>query len=97
MLKVLTISKLLVSKVSPAEVTSLMTSIIPMYGRVSTRSERLELSSVVENCASLEPELKRAAEICCDLNSYDKRRVEEPDFERMVEILTELIANVLDT
>ena len=85
-LKVLTISKLLVSKVPPAEVTSLMTSIVPMYGRVSTRKERLELSSVIENCAALEPELKRAAEICSDLNSYDKRRVEEPDFERRMKV-----------
>ena len=52
-LKVLTISKLLVTKVGAAEAPALMTDLVPMYGRLSSRNERLELSAVVENCAAL--------------------------------------------
>ena len=52
-LKVLTISKLLVTKVGAAEAPALMTDLAPMYGRLSSRNERLELSAVVENCATL--------------------------------------------
>ena len=70
-LKVLIISKLLVQKVPSAEVRSLVTDLVPLYGRVATRGERLELSLILQNCAELDKEMALVAEICSDLNSYD--------------------------
>jgi hypothetical protein len=41
---------------------------------------------ILENAAALEPALGLVAAICSELNSFDKRRVEEPDFERRMAI-----------
>ena len=81
-LKVLTISKLLVDKIPREEMRSLVSNLVPFYGRVITREERIELSLVIQNCASLDTDLKFVSDLCFDLNSYDKRRIDEPDFER---------------
>ena len=71
-LKVLTISKLLVHKIPKGEVRSLVSDLIPLYGRVATRAERLELSLIIQNCASLDEEMLLVSEICSDINSYDE-------------------------
>ena len=85
-LKVLTISKLLVTHIATADIQPLVQIMVPMFSRVATRNERLELCSVLQNCAVQDPTMNLLAEICTDLNSYDKRRVEEPDFERRMKV-----------
>jgi len=89
-LKVLTITKLLMNHISNNEVSAVVTELIPLFGKLSTREERLELSLVVENSSKNEPALSFVSELCVELNSFDKRRVEEPDFERRMNIFKKI-------
>jgi len=93
-LKVLTITKILMVHISNDEVAAVVADLIPLFGKLSSRSERLELSLVVENSSKNEPSLSFVSELCVELNSYDKRRVEEPDFERRMNIFKKIRDNV---
>ena len=59
--------------------------LVPFFGKLTNRLERKVLGLILENAATLEPSLEFLAEICTELNSFDKRRMEEPDFERRME------------
>jgi len=93
-LKVLTITKILMLQISTDEVHSVVSDLIPLFGKFSSRNERLELSFVVENSSKNEASLSFVSEICVELNSYDKRRVEEPDFERRMNLFKKIRDNV---
>eukprot|EP00092_Neocalanus_flemingeri_P037576 GFUD01040911.1.p1 GENE.GFUD01040911.1~~GFUD01040911.1.p1 ORF type:complete len:2557 (+),score=666.17 GFUD01040911.1:40-7710(+) len=89
-LKVLTITKLLMIHIPNDKVTDVVTELIPLFGKLATRDERLELSLVIQNSSKNEPALSFVTELCVELNSYDKRRVEEPDFERRMNIFKKI-------
>ena len=89
-LKVLTISKLLVHKIPAQELPSLVADLIPFFGRIPTRNERLELTCVIENCTQYDSSLNLVSEICSNLNSFDKKRIEEPDFEKRMRLFRKI-------
>ena len=60
--------------------------LVPFFGKMTNRLERKELGLILENAATLEPSLGFVAEICIELNAFDRKRVEEPDFERRMEV-----------
>ena len=84
--KVLIISKQLMVHVAKDKVNEVVVDLIPFFGKLTNRLERKELGLILENAATLEPSLAFVAEICIELNAFDKRRMEEPDFERRMEV-----------
>ena len=84
--KVLAISKELMVHLATEKVSEVVVDLVPFFGKLTNRLERKELGLILENAATLEPSLGFVAEICIELNAFDKRRVEEPDFERRMEV-----------
>ena len=84
--KVLMISKQLMVHVAKDKVNEVVVDLVPFFGKLTNRLERKELGLILENAATLEPSLGFVAEICIELNAFDKRRMEEPDFERRMEV-----------
>ena len=84
--KVLVISKHLMMHVATEKVNDVVADLVPFFGKMTNRLERKELGLILENAATLEPSLGFVAEICIELNAFDKKRVEEPDFERRMEV-----------
>ena len=84
--KVLMISKQLMVHVAKDKVNEVVVDLVPFFGKLANRLERKELGLILENAATLEPSLGFVAEICIELNAFDKRRMEEPDFERRMEV-----------
>merc|ERR1719474_519286 len=84
--KVLVISKHLMMHVATEKVNDVVADLVPFFGKMTNRLERKELGLILENAATLEPSLGFVAEICVELNAFDKKRVEEPDFERRMEV-----------
>ena len=84
--KVLMISKQLMVHVAKDKVNEVVVDLVPFFGKLTNRLERKELGLILENAATLEPSLAFVAEICIELNAFDKRRMEEPDFERRMEV-----------
>jgi len=68
----------------------IMNELLPLFGKMNTRLERVDLCLIVEKMSNDNKELERLASFCCDMNSYDKRYIEEPDFKRRIESFKKL-------
>lgn len=55
--------------------------VLPLFGRLASRPERIELSSLMSRIKAKDARLANLADICTNLCAYDRKRFEEPDFE----------------
>ena len=85
-IKVLAISKLLMVHIEKDKVKDVVVDLVPFFGKMTNRKERAELGQIFENSAVSDPSLELTARICVELNSFDRKRMEEPDFERRMAI-----------
>ena len=58
---------------------------LPYFGRLVTRQERVELANLMATIRTRQTgDLDKVCDICINLNAYDKKRFEEPDFEVII-------------
>ena len=88
--KVLGISKLLMVHIEQGSVQEVVVDLVPFFGRLTSRGERQELGLIFEAAAKSEEALGLTAEICVELTAFDKRRVEEPDYERRMGVFKKI-------
>jgi len=80
--KVLGIVQHLVNKIEINELTRVARQVLPYFGRLVTRQERVELANLMATIRTRQTgDLDKVCDICINLNAYDKKRFEEPDFE----------------
>merc|ERR550519_407876 len=68
----------------------IINELIPLFGKMSTRPERIALGLIIEKVCDDSNGFKSLATFCTDLNSYDKRYIEEPDFRRRLDAFKRL-------
>ena len=86
--KVLVITQYLVDKVPLQNLTCIVELTVPYFSKLATRQERTELSNFMSKLAEKDETWRTLCDICINLNAYDRKRFEEPDFEtRMNEFI----------
>ncbi len=84
--KVLLIAQDLVSQVggSTYSLTHFLEMVLPLFARLTARTERVELVRFVGRLAETGGDdqlLQQVSQICAGLNAMDRKRIDEPDFE----------------
>ena len=86
--KVLVITQYLVDRVEEGQLSDIVELAVPFFGKLSSRQERTELSNFMRRVRERAPALRTLCDVCINLNAFDRRRFEEPDFEaRMQEFI----------
>jgi U3 small nucleolar RNA-associated protein 20 len=69
---------------------SIYDAICPMFAFVQDRAARSLLCDIVQDLSQARDDLKDIAELCHDLNSFAKSRLDEPDFDRRSRAFNEI-------